>query len=77
MKQEQEEQEKNSKIAVKIGRALYEDLEKQVKGSGFSSVDDYVTYLLSIHIGKKSEEGELSSEDAEVVTSRLKALGYI
>lgn len=73
MKQNQEEEQK--KIAVKIDSDLYEELRKTVRESGFSSVDDYVNYVLRAQIGKKSEE--LSQADSEVVTSRLKALGYI
>lgn len=71
LKQPQE----NKKIAVTIDSELYQQLQKMIEGTGFSSVDDYVVYLLRSHIGKKSEG--LSEEDTEAVTSRLKSLGYL
>ena len=64
-------------VAVMIGADLYNDLKGMISGTGFSSVDDYVTYLLRSQIGKKKGNEELSTEDSEIVTARLKALGYI
>jgi len=66
---------KESRVSVLISSELYDELLKKIQGTGFSSVDDYVNYLLQTSVGKKSEV--LSTEDTEVVTARLKALGYI
>ena len=73
------EQKNDKKITVSIPSELYEKLKEIIKTTGFSSVDDYVNYLLRTKIGKSEEEEKegLSEEDTEVVTSRLKALGYI
>jgi len=70
------------KFSIKIEQDLYEELRKIVENSGFSSVDDYVNYILRSNIGKKTDEfrvgqEDLSQEDTEAVTARLKALGYI
>jgi hypothetical protein len=62
-------------VSVLIRAELYSEFEKTIQGTGFSSVDDYINYLLQSNIGKKKED--LSPEDTEVVTARLKALGYI
>ena len=70
--------EENKKNAVMISSELYDRLKEIIQESGFSSVDDYVNYILQAQIGRKKEkEHDLSEEDTESVTSRLKALGYI
>jgi hypothetical protein len=58
-----------------ISLEIFEKFREKLKDTGFSSVDEYVNYLLQASLGKKSED--LSEEDTEVVTARLKALGYI
>jgi Arc/MetJ-type ribon-helix-helix transcriptional regulator len=65
----------NKKVSVLISSGLYDEIQQKIEGTGFSSVDDYINYLLQSSLGKKSED--LSAEDTEVVTARLKALGYI
>jgi hypothetical protein len=71
--------QRDRKTAVMISEDLYEQLKEIIRGTGFSSVDDYVGYILRTQVGKNPEkqQGDLSEEDTEVVTSRLKALGYI
>jgi len=71
--------QKDRKTAVMISEDLYEQLKEIIRETGFASVDDYVGYILRTQVGKNSEKqhGDLSEEDTEVVTSRLKALGYI
>ena len=73
------EQRSDKKVSVSIPSELYEKLEEIIKTTGFSSVDDYVNYVLRTKIGKNEQDDKegLSEEDSEVVTSRLKALGYI
>lgn len=63
------------KVSVLISSEIYDEFQKKIAGTGFSTVDDYINYLLQSSIGKRSED--LSAEDTEVVTARLKALGYI
>jgi hypothetical protein len=70
-----EQNEDSKKISVMIESDLFHDLEKMIQGTGFASVEDYVNYVLRTQTGKKSEA--LTSEDTEVIMSRLKALGYI
>jgi Arc/MetJ-type ribon-helix-helix transcriptional regulator len=74
----QQQQEKEG-ISVMISPDLYQSLETIIRSSGFASVDDYVNYVLRTQLGKKSEikQEDLSDEDTESVTARLKALGYI
>jgi Arc/MetJ-type ribon-helix-helix transcriptional regulator len=70
-------EEKSNKIPVMIPADLYEKLQEIIANGGFSSVDDYVNYVLRTKIGKEEEKQDLTEEETEVVTSRLKALGYI
>lgn len=60
---------------VRIPKDLYEEIEKGLRDKGFSTVDDFVTYVLRVTLGKPSET--LSEEDTKSVTDRLKRLGYV
>jgi hypothetical protein len=46
-----------------------------MEGKSFSSVDDYVAYVLRITFGKGEES--FSDQDTQKVEERLRALGYI
>jgi Arc/MetJ-type ribon-helix-helix transcriptional regulator len=63
------------RTSILIDTDVYEQIRENIKGKGFSSVDDFVNYTLRVAIGKPSEE--LPKEDVEAVTARLKALGYL
>jgi len=63
------------KTAVLIPSDLYEQIRDSVSEKGFSSVDDYVAYVLRVSEGKVSQGN--AEEDDERVKNRLKALGYI
>ena len=65
------------KREVKIPQDLYDDITKAVAGKGFSTVDDYVTYVLRITLGKKQAGTSDQQSDDENVMKQLKALGYI
>ena len=61
---------------VSIPKPLYEKVKKFIEGTGFTSVSDYVTYLLRQVISE--EEGvALPKEQEEKIKARLRALGYI
>ena len=63
---------------IQIPTALYKKIEERIKGTGFASVSDYVTYVLREIIAEdEEEEEEFSKEDEERVKERLRALGYL
>ncbi len=63
---------------ITIPRVLYEKLNTAIKGTGFSSVSDYVTYVMrEITASMEEEKKGFSKEDEERVKKRLKALGYV
>ena len=65
------------KIKIEISSDLYRDLENKLHGTSFTSVDELVNYVLRIAINKQAAGTELSEEDTQSVTARLKKLGYI
>jgi Arc/MetJ-type ribon-helix-helix transcriptional regulator len=66
--------------AVNIPEQLFKKLESRIKGTKFTSVSNYVTYLLQ-EIVAETESGTgkegLTKEEEEAVKQRLRALGYI
>lgn len=65
-------------VEVKIPRDIYEKIEERIKDTEFSSVDEYVTYVLREVLASLEEEEEVfTEEEEEKVKERLRALGYL
>ena len=64
---------------VSIPTPLFKKVEERIKGTGFTSVSSYVTYVLREIVAEEEEEAEqpFTKEDEERVKARLRALGYI
>ncbi len=66
---------------VSIPKTLFEKIKDRIKNTGFSSVSDYVTYVLREIFAEKqqqqSSEQAFSHEDEKRVKERLRALGYL
>jgi Arc/MetJ-type ribon-helix-helix transcriptional regulator len=65
------------RVTLKIPRPLYEKIKIVIEGSGFSSVNEFVVYILRDLLsvtgtGKK----DLSSQEVEAIRKRLENLGY-
>jgi Arc/MetJ-type ribon-helix-helix transcriptional regulator len=73
--------EKDSKkfTTISIPTPLAEKIKKRIKGTGFTSLSSYVTYVLREVISGMEQEAEevFSKEDEKRVKDRLRALGYI
>ena len=74
--------EKKSKFtSVSLPVTLVEKIKKIIQGTGFVSVGSYVEYLMRevviMHFNKKHDKKIFSQEDKEILTKRLKALGYM
>ncbi len=67
------------KVTIKIPKELYEKLKEIIKGTGFSSVTEFVVFTMRLIAsgGKVSEKGKLSKKEVEEVRKRLKELGYL
>ena len=74
-------EEKDSKkfTTISIPTPLAEKIKKRIKGTGFTSLSSYVTYVLREVISGMDQEDEevFSKEDEKRVKDRLRALGYI
>ena len=68
-------QARQGRVTVSIPEDLYESIKKRIEGKGFSTPDDFVTYVLRISLGKQPDASETA--DDEKVIEQLKALGYI
>lgn len=64
---------------IKIPKQLYESLKKQIEGTGFSSVTDFIVYVMRdiAASGKLHEESSLTKKEIDQIRKRLKRLGYI
>ncbi len=63
---------------ITIPKPMYEKLSKIIENTGFSSVSDYVTYIIretiaEIEEGKDSTNAKGKSE----IIKKLRALGYL
>ena len=64
--------------AVLIATEIYRRLEGRAKETGFSSVDEYVTFVLEEVLKEEGEEETaFSKEEEEEVKKRLRSLGYL
>lgn len=62
---------------VSIPTPLFKKIEERIKGTGFTSVSSYVTYVLREIVAEEETEEPFTEEDEERVKARLRALGYI
>ena len=63
---------------VSIPQPLFKKIEERIKGTGFTSVSSYVTYVLREVISEaETEDDPFSKADEERVKDRLRALGYM
>ena len=67
------------KATIKIPKTLYDSLKKQIEGTGFSSVTDFIVYVMRdiAASGSINEEASLTKKEITEIRKRLKALGYI
>lgn len=65
------------KVTIKIPRPLYERLKNIIGDSGFTSVNEFVVYVLRDLVSLGFEDNkDLTKEETESIKQRLKNLGY-
>jgi len=69
--------EKGEKRTVFLPAELYSKVEERVKATDFSSVDEYVEFVLEEVVKAEEEERAFSEEEEKEVKKRLKDLGYL
>jgi Arc/MetJ-type ribon-helix-helix transcriptional regulator len=67
------------KVTLKIPRPLYNRIKQVIEPSGFSSVNEFVVYVLRDLVAQLStaERDELSANEVEAIRKRLKSIGYL
>ena len=68
-----------NKVTIKIPEELYGKLKDIIEGTGFSSVTEFVVFVMRnvASGGRIKDEDKLTKEEIEKVRDRLKRLGYI
>jgi Arc/MetJ-type ribon-helix-helix transcriptional regulator len=66
------------KVTLKIPRPLYNKLKQIIEETGFSSVNEFVVYILrDLAALQKGDDKELSADEVRLIKERLKNLGYL
>jgi len=77
----QEEERRGRYTTVSIPVTLYNRIKELIKGTGFTSVSQFVTYILREIVAsmerEKLESQVVSGEDKQRIIERLKRLGYL
>lgn len=68
--------DKRKYTTITIPTVLFSKLEEKIKNTGFSSVSDYVTYILRETLAEMAMNKKGGKDKSEVI-EKLKALGYI
>ncbi len=76
----EKEKAKSRYTTVSIPVTLYNRIKELIKGTGFTSVSQYVTYVLREIIAAHEEARytePFSEEDKKRIIEKLKKLGYL
>ena len=68
-----------SRVTIKIPRALYHRIRELIGDSGFSSPTEFIVYVLRDLVAESGtgEADALSREELRAVRTRLRNLGYL
>jgi len=67
------------KVTIKIPRELYQKLSQMIEGSGFSSVTEFIVFVMRSLASSGEVRGvdKLTEEEVRAVRERLRRLGYL
>jgi Arc/MetJ-type ribon-helix-helix transcriptional regulator len=63
-------------VVVRLPEEIARGVEARIRGTGFESVDAFVTFVLARLLEEPTHDG-FSEEDERRLRERLRALGYI
>lgn len=68
-----------NKVTIKIPRELYLRLKQMIAGTGFSSVNEFIVFVMRTlaSTGEIKGEDRLTAEEVRAIRERLKRLGYL
>ena len=67
------------KVTLKIPRELYQKLSQMIENTGFSSVTEFIVFVMrNLASGGDIKEGDnLTTAEVKAIRERLKKLGYL
>jgi len=67
------------RVTIKIPKPLYHRISEIIVDTGFSSVTDFIVYVLRDVISMRSTDSSqyLNQTEIESIRQRLKSLGYL
>ena len=70
---------KAEKVTIKIPKELYHHLKQMIEDTGFSSVNEFIVYVMrTVASGNGIQtEDNLTTEEVNAIRGRLKKLGYL
>ena len=68
-----------NKVTIKIPRELYQRLSHMTEGTGFSSVTEFIVFVMrTVVSGGEIKRGDsLTAEEVGAIRERLRRLGYL
>ncbi len=68
-----------NKVTLKIPRKLYQRLRQMIAGTGFSSVTEFIVFVMrTLALGGEIKgEDRLTAEEVRAIRERLRRLGYL
>jgi len=68
-----------NKVTIKIPRELYQRLRRMIADTGFSSVSEFIVFVLRrVAMGGEIKgEDRLTAEEIKAIRERLRRLGYL
>jgi len=73
------EEQRDTKVTIKIPRPLYNNLKLLINDSGFNSVNDFIVYILRDIVSNSKIDivDNLNKDEIEIIKERLRNLGYL
>ena len=68
-----------NKVTIKIPRELYQRLGQMIAGTGFSSVNEFIVFVMrTLASGGEIKQGDrLTIDEIRAIRERLRKLGYL
>lgn len=75
----EEKRDNEQFMSISIPTSLAEKIKKRIHGTEFSSISEYIIYILNEVVSEEEPETAegLSKEDDERIKARLRSLGYL
>jgi Arc/MetJ-type ribon-helix-helix transcriptional regulator len=69
----------SDRVTIKIPRELYKKLAQMIQDTGFSSVTEFVVFVMRnlASSGEIKGEDKLTEEEVRAIRERLRRLGYL